>query len=100
MAFAGSEATPIVRPAWNDMVLIKRYLDIGAQTLLLSIDTIAPAALLSPVGPAVKTTAQASDRRSIVRIAGCRKVSACLPGTKQTTRPLPRSVVQSTGDTP
>jgi 4-hydroxy-2-oxoheptanedioate aldolase len=25
----------IVRPAWNDMVLIKRYLDIGAQTLLL-----------------------------------------------------------------
>ena len=23
------------RPAWNDMVLIKRYLDIGAQTLLL-----------------------------------------------------------------
>jgi len=35
MAFAGSESTPIVRPAWNDMVLIKRYLDIGAQTLLL-----------------------------------------------------------------
>ncbi|MFN0159993.1 MAG: HpcH/HpaI aldolase family protein [Burkholderiales bacterium] len=25
----------VVRPAWNDMVLIKRYLDIGAQTLLL-----------------------------------------------------------------
>jgi 4-hydroxy-2-oxoheptanedioate aldolase len=25
----------LVRPAWNDMVLIKRYLDIGAQTLLL-----------------------------------------------------------------
>jgi 4-hydroxy-2-oxoheptanedioate aldolase len=24
-----------VRPAWNDMVLIKRYLDIGAQTLLI-----------------------------------------------------------------
>lgn len=35
MAFTGSAATPIVRPAWNDMVLIKRYLDIGAQTLLL-----------------------------------------------------------------
>src|SRR4029078_9124652 len=28
-------ASAIVRPAWNDMVLIKRYLDIGAQTLLL-----------------------------------------------------------------
>ncbi|MDQ4134906.1 MAG: HpcH/HpaI aldolase/citrate lyase family protein [Pseudomonadota bacterium] len=28
-------ATPIVRPAWNDPVLIKRYLDIGATTLLI-----------------------------------------------------------------
>ncbi|HWK43133.1 MAG TPA: HpcH/HpaI aldolase/citrate lyase family protein [Stellaceae bacterium] len=28
-------ATPIVRPAWNDPVLIKRILDIGAQSLLL-----------------------------------------------------------------
>jgi 4-hydroxy-2-oxoheptanedioate aldolase len=27
-------ATPIVRPAWNDAVLAKRCLDIGAQTLL------------------------------------------------------------------
>lgn len=34
-AMVGGTATPIVRPAWNDMVLIKRYLDIGAQTLLL-----------------------------------------------------------------
>jgi 4-hydroxy-2-oxoheptanedioate aldolase len=34
-AMTGGSATPIVRPAWNDMVLIKRYLDIGAQTLLL-----------------------------------------------------------------
>ena len=25
----------VVRPAWNDAVLIKRYLDIGAQTLLI-----------------------------------------------------------------
>jgi 4-hydroxy-2-oxoheptanedioate aldolase len=31
----GGTATPVVRPAWNDMVLVKRYLDIGAQTLLL-----------------------------------------------------------------
>jgi 4-hydroxy-2-oxoheptanedioate aldolase len=26
--------TPIIRPAWNDAVLAKRCLDIGAQTLL------------------------------------------------------------------
>lgn len=32
---AGSASTAVVRPAWNDAVLIKRYLDIGAQTLLL-----------------------------------------------------------------
>lgn len=34
-AMTGGTATPIVRPAWNDMVLVKRYLDVGAQTLLL-----------------------------------------------------------------
>jgi 4-hydroxy-2-oxoheptanedioate aldolase len=34
-ALAASTATPIVRPAWNDAVLIKRVLDIGAQTLLI-----------------------------------------------------------------
>jgi 4-hydroxy-2-oxoheptanedioate aldolase len=28
-------ASAIVRPAWNDMVLIKRFLDIGAQNLLI-----------------------------------------------------------------
>jgi 4-hydroxy-2-oxoheptanedioate aldolase len=28
-------AHPIVRPPWNDMVTIKRYLDIGVQTLLI-----------------------------------------------------------------
>lgn len=28
-------ATPIIRPAWNDTVLIKRCLDIGAQSLLV-----------------------------------------------------------------
>ncbi|MCP5098785.1 MAG: HpcH/HpaI aldolase/citrate lyase family protein [Chloroflexi bacterium] len=32
---ATGTASPIVRPAWNDPVLIKRLLDIGAQTLLL-----------------------------------------------------------------
>src|SRR5215471_9253495 len=31
----GGAATPIVRPAWNDIVIIKRCLDIGVQTLLV-----------------------------------------------------------------
>jgi 4-hydroxy-2-oxoheptanedioate aldolase len=34
-ALATGTATPIVRPAWNDPVLIKRHLDAGAQALLL-----------------------------------------------------------------
>ena len=31
----GGTATAVVRPAWNDTVLVKRFLDIGAQSLLL-----------------------------------------------------------------
>ena len=34
-AVDGGPATPIVRPAWNDIVLIKRCLDIGAPALLV-----------------------------------------------------------------
>ena len=34
-AVAPYPVTPIVRPAWNDKVLIKRYLDVGAQSLLI-----------------------------------------------------------------
>lgn len=34
-AMARSATAPVVRPAWNDTVLIKRILDIGAQSLLL-----------------------------------------------------------------
>lgn len=34
-AMTGGTATPIVRPYWNDMVTIKRLLDIGVQTLLI-----------------------------------------------------------------
>ena len=33
--YRASASMPMVRPAWNDPVLIKRFLDIGAQTLLL-----------------------------------------------------------------
>jgi 4-hydroxy-2-oxoheptanedioate aldolase len=34
-AMATGSAAPVVRPAWNDPVLIKRVLDIGAQSVLL-----------------------------------------------------------------
>src|SRR5919197_2021149 len=34
-ALAGGTAAAVVRPAWNDLVLIKRLLDIGAQNLLV-----------------------------------------------------------------
>jgi 4-hydroxy-2-oxoheptanedioate aldolase len=34
-AMSGGTASGVVRPAWNDMVLVKRFLDIGAQSLLL-----------------------------------------------------------------
>jgi 4-hydroxy-2-oxoheptanedioate aldolase len=34
-AMARGTATPVVRAAWNDTVLIKRILDIGAQSLVL-----------------------------------------------------------------
>jgi 4-hydroxy-2-oxoheptanedioate aldolase len=34
-AVVGGTAEPVVRPAWNDTVLIKRLLDIGAQNLLV-----------------------------------------------------------------
>ena len=34
-AMEGSGVTPIVRPAWNDPVIIKRLLDTGVQTLLV-----------------------------------------------------------------
>src|SRR6266545_182357 len=34
-ALVGGTATAVVRPAWNDLVLIKRLLDVGAQNLLV-----------------------------------------------------------------
>ena len=34
-AVAAYPVAPIIRPAWNDKVLIKRYLDVGAQSLLI-----------------------------------------------------------------
>jgi 2-keto-3-deoxy-L-rhamnonate aldolase RhmA len=34
-AMNGSNCTPLVRPQWNDMVIIKRILDIGAHGVLI-----------------------------------------------------------------
>src|SRR2546425_2874906 len=34
-AMVGGTAAAVVRPAWNDQVLIKRLLDVGAQNLLV-----------------------------------------------------------------
>jgi 4-hydroxy-2-oxoheptanedioate aldolase len=34
-AMTGGTAEPVVRPAWNDAVLLKRLLDIGAQNFLI-----------------------------------------------------------------
>src|SRR5438552_272865 len=34
-ALVGGTAAPVVRPAWNDLVLMKRLLDVGAQNLLI-----------------------------------------------------------------
>jgi 4-hydroxy-2-oxoheptanedioate aldolase len=34
-AIAASQSSPIVRPAWNDTVILKRLLDIGVQTVLV-----------------------------------------------------------------
>jgi 4-hydroxy-2-oxoheptanedioate aldolase len=34
-AMAPYDVSPVVRAAWNDTVLLKRYLDIGAQSLLI-----------------------------------------------------------------
>lgn len=58
---AAYRATPVVRPAWNDPVLIKRYLDIGVQSLLI---------------PYVQTRAEAEQAVSATRYppAGLRGV--------------------------
>src|SRR5678816_4405122 len=31
----GGSAVPVVRPAWNDMVILKRLLDVGVQNFLV-----------------------------------------------------------------
>ena len=51
-ALRGTVTTPIVRPPWNDMVWVKRVLDLGAQTLLI---------------PYVQTAAEAAQAVSYMR---------------------------------
>jgi len=34
-ALVGGSAVPVVRPAWNDMVILKRLLDVGVQNFLV-----------------------------------------------------------------
>ncbi|WP_207458171.1 HpcH/HpaI aldolase/citrate lyase family protein [Azospirillum sp. SYSU D00513] len=51
-AMMGGTAHPVVRVPWNDMVTIKRYLDIGVQSLLI---------------PSVETAEEARDAVSFTR---------------------------------
>jgi 4-hydroxy-2-oxoheptanedioate aldolase len=68
-AVAPYPVSPIVRPASNDAVLIKRYLDIGAQTLLI---------------PYVQTAGEARAAVEAMRYppAGMRGVSALTRATR------------------
>lgn len=67
-ALAGHAPTAVVRPAANDPVLIKRFLDIGAQNLLI---------------PYIETVEQAEAAVSAIRYppAGIRGVSALTRAT-------------------
>lgn len=51
-AMAAYDTHPVIRPPWNDMVTIKRLLDVGVQTLLI---------------PYVETEAQARDAVAFTR---------------------------------
>lgn len=68
-ALSGSTTTPIVRPPWNDMVWVKRVLDLGAQTLLI---------------PYVQTAAEAAQAVSYLRYppAGRRGVAGGMRATQ------------------
>ncbi len=63
-AVAGYPASAVVRLPWSDMVLVKRYLDIGAQTLLV---------------PFIETPEQAAEAVSFTRYPpeGVRGVAGC-----------------------
>ena len=68
-AMTEGAATPIVRVPWNDMVMIKRFLDIGAQSLLV---------------PYVQTPEEAKNAVSYTRYppAGVRGVAGSTRATR------------------
>lgn len=68
-AVSAYDVSPLVRPASNDAVLIKRFLDIGAQTLLI---------------PFVQNAAEAQEAVAATRYppAGVRGVSALTRATR------------------
>ncbi len=68
-AIAAYPATPVVRVPWNDMVNIKRVLDIGAQSLLI---------------PQVNTAEEARNAVAYTRFppAGLRGVAGATRGTR------------------
>lgn len=68
-AVSAYPVSPVVRPAWNDAVLIKRFLDIGAQSLLI---------------PYVQNAEEARRAVAAVRYppAGVRGVSALTRATR------------------
>jgi 4-hydroxy-2-oxoheptanedioate aldolase len=68
-AVSAYDVSPVVRPASNDTVLIKRYLDIGVQSLLI---------------PYVQTAGEARHAVSAIRYApdGVRGVSALTRATR------------------
>lgn len=67
-ALSGRPVSPVVRPAANDPILIKRYLDIGVQTLLI---------------PYIQSANEARDAVAAMRYppAGIRGVSALTRAT-------------------
>ena len=88
-AVEGGTATPIVRPAWNDTVLIKRCLDIGAQALLV---------------PYVQNAEEAKSAVAAIRypprgvrgVAGSARAPAAMAGSPTISRrPIPRSACWS-----
>jgi 4-hydroxy-2-oxoheptanedioate aldolase len=68
-AVAAYPTTPVVRVPWNDMVMIKRYLDTGVQALLV---------------PQVNTVAEAKDAVAFTRFppAGLRGVAGSTRSTR------------------
>src|SRR5258706_11874875 len=66
-ALVGGTAAPVVRPAWNDMVLMKRLLDIGVQNFLVPYVQTAEEA--RPAGAATRYPPQGIRRVAVTHRA-------------------------------